>query len=514
MWTILVHFLIRWRAFIQSERILMRSFQRKFMLVVFVLFVMIVRIGAAADPTTPNYVPGGALPPLSVFDVLNPMPQMNGTGWWYFAGLVRDQHSDPHSLQVTLFRTSIGDNHLVGVGGIAFTFQTSTGDSLYLWNLYPSMNMLIHYPVAQMSYASASQSNFHLTVQSDASHAASPFLYQFAHDTTDQDHIAGQLNARYTLSANGVAEVGAAQNQPQLVKYQLSMTLQDARGLVEEGNGGYVGVPPQVSWEFAMPNMRVLHWEMRVEPVGDVTPQSPLKDAVTFTSDDKNQNRIWLDRQVLDTLSDHPTTQSANAIQHVAEQKASQPLYHGTWMAFCLDQQPFQGICGVATAFWRPNTQTAAMNSDVNADAGFMNLYTPDSNNTGFPKQVGNALTEVLSIQDDQKELPYQIINDPNSVYRSPVSGISYAQDVSVVLKKDSVFAALFNAWQHHSDQQDIVLKFHGISQQTENSLLDPHNGFYEGAAMVSLCSEKMPVDSTSCREIGTGFLEQMGYSS
>ncbi|OGT26591.1 MAG: hypothetical protein A3I77_07075 [Gammaproteobacteria bacterium RIFCSPLOWO2_02_FULL_42_14] len=454
----------------------------------------------------PMYQPGGTLPNLTVYDALSPMTTANGPGWWYFVGLLKDQNHEDHSLQATILRANFA-NTPYGIGVMGFTFKNTAGKTLYLWNLYPDVNSLVHYPIAKLDYANADQNNYHLQMQSDSS--TNPFLYQFSHDVNDAQHRIGQIGARYILTAEGAGEVGASENNLQLVNYQLQMTLEDTRGVLPEGDNGYVGqdaahlTNAQNSWEFTAPNMRVLQWKMTISPAQQTNANALLTQPVTFESSDAN-NRVWLDRQILNKNA-VVTSIMQNQLSHTLPTQTIEPLYHGTWMSFCFNQAPFHNICGDVVAIWNKNTPTNMMNSDETAIGGFANLFTPDSNN-GFPIQVGNVLTENLTVDGNMKSLPYVVMNDPNSVFQSPVSGHHYAQTVTVKLHKNTLISAYLNTLD--TDYHDgYTLRFVALSKQTENVMLSNSNGFYEGAALVYLCRDNQ------CEKIGTGFIEQMGYS-
>ena len=405
-----------------------------------------------------------------------------------------------------ILRTNI-INQPYGIGAIGFTFKNTAGKTIYLWNLYPDMNSLLHYPVAPLNYSNADQNDFHVTIQSTSIN--NPFLYQFAHDTSDTLHAVGQIDAQYHFNANGVAEIGAAENKNEWVHYDLQMTLQDKRGLVPEGDNGFVGQAQtqlenaQNSWEFAAPKLRVLQWKITIQPINP-TSNSLLKNNKTFQNT-RAKNHVWLDRQILDKKSSI-TSIAKTVFNHTLPADINKPLYHGTWMSFCFNKKKFHSVCGDAVAIWKKGTPVSAMDSDKTATGGFMNLFTPDSNNAGFPQQIGNTLTETLSMNENNKSLPYEIKNNPESIFQSPLSGRSYAQSVTIKIKKNTLIAAYLNTLDPDHSQNTFTLKFVALSRQTENIMLSNHNGFYEGAARFYLC------DEAELHPVGAGFMEQMGY--
>lgn len=462
----------------------------------------------AISQNQPAYQPGGSVGAITLYDALSPMTNLNGAGWWYFVGLTHDQQNAAHSLQVMILNTQfLGTNY--GIGALGFTFKNASGQTLYLWNLYPDINSLIHYPIAPLQYTNADQNNYQLQIQSD--NTSNTFLYQFAHDTNDVAHHVGEIGATYNLAASGYAEIGAAQNQLQLVQYQLSMRIEDQRGFVPEGDDGYVGSSnapasqfKQNSWEMTMPSLKILQWTMTISPTNSNTPNPLLTQSVTFQNNQPTDT-LWLDRQMLDK-----PTSVTELVQNKINQSAmsniqTEPLYRGTWMAFCLNRAPFKHVCGDAVAFWKSGVATDSMDSDTTALAGFFNLFTPDSGENGLPKQTGNTLTENLFINGDTKLLPYRIVNSADGVFTSPLTGHVYAQVINLTVRSHTLFSAYLNTLDHDHHGK-YVLRFVGLSKQTENVMLNNQNGYYEGAARVLLC------DADDCKPVGTGFVEQMGY--
>ena len=484
--------------------------------------LLLYSVVSTASSVTPAYVPGGSVSPVSLYDAMSPMPQLNGPGWWYFVSLLHDQQNSPHSLQLTLIRLNFGST-MYGVGGIGFTFNDSQGNTEYLWNMYPNAYAMLNYPIGPLTSTPASQSDFKLQIQADHSQISPGFLYQFSHDSTD-NLMAGQIGAKYNLTTQGVAEIGVAQNNPQYVQYQLQMTLQDQRGLVPEGYNGFVGTPFSTNpalletWEMAMPNMHVVQWAMTITPMGKVMPTSPVQKIMAFTGQTNSSDHMWLDRQI---ENQNPP---ADYLNEVVQQKIEgdrtlraqnnnmKQMYHGTWMAFCLDKKPFKNVCGDATAFWQHGVTTSQMDSDQNATGGFMNLFTPDSNaQQGAPMQVGSTLTETLSINGAKKNLPYHIQNNASGLVQSPITKNFYDKTVTITIRKNTLFSAILDQLSGFVKQdKQYVLKFDALSGKTENVIFSNNDGYYEGASTVSLCT----ADKKSCQPVGTGFMEQMGYSA
>lgn len=493
------------------------------------IFFTLIPAAYASATISPIYTPGGALSNLSVFDIYNPMSTLTGPGWWYFVGLLNDQQKQMHSLQVVITRANFEDTNMLGIGSLGFTFKSLHGNNLYLWNLYPDLNSLVHYSIAPLYFNAAKENNFKVGLQSDANDQFNPFLYEFSHEPADTKHAVGQIGSRYFLTANGFGEIGANQHNSQLVQYRLKLTVKDQRGMLPEGEGGFVSsdlvnsksMNFNNSWEFATPNLRVLQWEMTITPIGKITPQSPLQQTMVFHND-SSKDHIWLDRQILNNSTNAPDT-SSSAINELVQQKIlhenpqnmmntpEKPLYHGTWMSFCLNKKPLNGICGVAVALWNNDVTTVSMDTAINAEGGFMNLFTPDSNGKGFPLRVGSTETELLSIQGQNKDLPYRIQNDPTETFQSPLSNHVYAQRVYVTLNKGTVFSSILNSFTHQENSnKSYVLEFQAISKQAENVMVSYDNAYYEGAAIVSLCSQSRD----QCHPVGTGFMEQMGYNN
>lgn len=482
--------------------------------------LLLYSVVSTASTVAPAYAPGGSVSPISLYDAMSPLPQLKGPGWWYFVGLLHDQQNSPHSLQLTLIRDNFGAT-MYGIGAIGFTFHDSHGNTAYLWNMYPNVYAMVNYPIGPLTSTPASQPDFKLQIQAGQSQFSPGFSYQFSHDPTD-NLMVGQIGAKYHFTAQSVAEVGVAQNTPQYVQYQLQMTLQDQRGLVPEGYNGFVGTAfstnPSLTetWEMAMPNMHVVQWTMTITPMGKITPASPVQQVMTFTGQTNSSDHMWLDRQVenqgasVDDLND-VLQQKIEGHQAVHVQGSNmKQMYHGTWMAFCLDKKPFKNVCGDATAFWQHDVTTSQMDSDQNATGGFMNLFTPDSNAKGFPIKVGSALTEELTVSGAQKDLPYHVQNDASGLVQSPITKNIYDKTVYVTIRKNTLFSAMLDQLSGSvGHDQKYSLKFDALSGKTENVIFSNNDGYYEDAATVSLCT----ADKKSCQPIGTGFMEQMGYS-
>lgn len=482
------------------------------LLITAALFTLFQSNNANASRFIPSYSPGGSLSPINVKDALLPIKQTTGSSWWYLGGLLKDSNQQAHSLQLTLIQKKFL-NTLYGIGSIGFTFQNNLGKTVYLWNIYSDPTMILHYSIAPLQYIAKANPHFDLHITSSKNDSFNPFFYDIRQNSKKN---LGQIGTHYFVKAQGFGEVGVKQNNSEFIKYDLQMNLVDQRGLVPEGLNGFVDGQSfhsktnfNTSWEFGMPNLKVENWTLRITPVRKINRQSLIQHTLTFRNNISDSNRIWLDRQMLNNTHSHNLQNMIVAYQTKASSVVAtdSPLYTGTWMSFCLDKKPFQGLCGVAVAFWNNNIPTAEMNSDRNSIGGFMNLYTRDSNDQGFPVQVGSTLTEILSIDKDQKDLPYQIKNDPTSIFQSPYSQHHYAQTVIVSLRTNSLFANVFNSFipnaflVHH-----WTLKFQALSTQTENVILNQNDAFYEGAATVSLCNDD------GCTPFGTGFMEQMGY--
>ncbi len=483
----------------------------------------------------PKYTPGGALPSISAQDALNPMLNTKKNGWWYLTGLLKDQqHTNAkfqqHSLQITLVKIPflLG---AIGTGSMAFSFKNVDGQTLYLWNDYANKTMLSHFPVGNFNWKPAGSGQFQIDITpfkiSTLNTVKPNFHFNFSKDPVDTKHIAGAFNASYQLSAHGLAQIGGAQHKIQTVYFQFHATVFDKRGLVPEGYAGYVGPTPwdkhvfsdaNSSWELAMPQLKLTSWQMTITPT-DSSNQSLLKSSVSFSNNNaKQKDMLWLDRQVL-----YPAKQSllTSSIQEIARQKENgiktpvvsitggvKQLYHGTWMSFCFNKEPYKGYCGNLAVFWQPNTLTAEMDSDNNATHGFMNLYLPVEKTKTQPFQAGGLISENLYFNGNHPITPYRVQNEASNTFASKVSGNHYAQTVFVTLRKHTPVNALLTL-KNTDSSKDLLLKFTAISRVTEDVMLTNADAFFEGAGIVSLC-----VNKNNCTPIGTGFMEQMGYGA
>jgi len=474
------------------------------------LFILSTPVFSTTQPA-PTYLPGGTIQSFSRYDLMNPFYDFKERGWWYLVGLIHDQDNASHSLEIMIDRFNIA-NITAGLGGIGFTFKNTQGQNDYLWNAYPSSEMVPYYAFGQLNSAPADSRTFFI--------AANPFLsnntfaYRFEHDAADMEHAVGDIDANYFFRANGVAEVGASTHHLQLVQYTLELNLKDTRGIVPEGMNGYVGAikPEEISntinsWEFAMPNLTLTHWKMTITPLNTPTTESPVTHAISFNGN-SDDDSIWLDRQILYHAKVITNTRDPRVL--FSNTLRQSPLYRGTWISFCLKKGVLKNICGDVAAFWAPGIQTEHMDTDQNATFGFANLFTPDSNTKDFPIQVGNTLTETLSVNGDEKILPFRIQNNSTSITTSLLSGHRYAQTVFVTFKKGTLFSGVLDSTSENlNNDHDYVLKFTTLSSLAENIPGDYSGGFYEGATRVSLCHDD---DQSICEDVGTGFMEEMGY--
>lgn len=443
--------------------------------------------------------------------------------------MLSDQNNALHSIEIVLFRVPMLDS-AIGGGSVGFTFENSAGKTLYLWTNYGNKEMMADFPVGEFNATPAGDGKYNISVTPFPFGNQNPgFNFVLQHDPADTNHIAGELNAKYILTANGIAQVGAAQNNLQLVQYSFQGSMTDQRGLMPEGYGGYVGpVPGQTvsanvsaSWELALPQLALNNWKMTISPVGKAANNAPIQKPLEFENATSQKNIMWLDRQVLYPSAAKDQTRNVSGIQSIAQSKQngvnapstsnttatnSQQLYHGTWMSFCLNKGAYKGHCGDIVAFWQSGVTTAAMDSDHTATGGFMNLFLPNNKGEKNPPQPGGVITESLSFAKGTVTKPYRIKNDPKGVYTSPVSGNHYAQIVYVTLRRGTIINAALNHRSAHA--KEITLRFQTLSQQTENVMLANSDAFYEGAATVSVCEKHH-----SCQPIGAGFVEQMGYS-
>ncbi len=435
---------------------------------------------SAACP--PNITAGGTLSYLNVIDANGPMPCMD-IGWWYFVGLMQDQQGQAHSIQINLFRKSLGSYGSAGAGSIGFTYNDA-GHKYYLWSSYP--NDLLK-TIGSFAPTVTTKNNLDINVSTQS------MSYHFYHNPNDTTHQIGQAGAQYILSARGQARIGVTQMQPlngHVVSFNTLLHLTDQRGLLPEGKNGFIGTKDvKSSWEFGAPDLRVTDWAMTID---DPTHSTPLH----FNSTTEQANRIWYDRQVL---------YKKNMSTAHADLANGSTLYRGTWMSFCFNQKPLKGYCGVAVAFWNKGIATKDMDSASNAYGGFLNLYTPISDGNS-----GNVITDINEPNSSHKFSGYRIQNDRTATFHSQLSPNVYDRSVYLTIDPTSSAGAIINAKRHNNSP--LRVKLTTSSPLTENVMYDIKNAFYEGAATVSLCTDDS--DQVCATPLGTGFVEQMGYSS
>lgn len=437
---------------------------------------------ASVDNCRPTYTTGGSLSYLNVVEANAAMPCMD-IGWWYFVGALEDSQGQSHSLQLTLFRKHLTDDASIGAGITGFSFDRD-GVPTYLWTGYPQDALSA---AGQFVEATPSRQQLSLAVKGLQSQ------FTFVHDPTDTAHQVGEVGARYTVSAQGLGRIGVSQLKPidgVAVSYQFSAHMTDERGMVPEAYNGFVGTKDvHASWELGMPNLKTTQWSMSIT-------ETQSGREYRYGADQRVANRLWYDRQVLLHGKHAALTHSVSL-----NTAADDVLYHGTWMSFCLDKAPYAGVCGVAVAFWDDGVTSTALDSDHNAFNGFIDVYTPVSATT-----QGNTVTEFLADRDNIKPAglaPYRINNTPSSVFVDPLSGGHFSPEVNLTLRPQSVVGRVLNI-----GQKPLHLKFSALSKRTVNVMFSASNAFYEGAARVSLCTQ-----DERCDDVGTGFIEQMGYT-
>ncbi len=472
----------------------------------------------------PEYSLSGSLSPMSIYDALSPMPCMNDSGWWYFVGLIHDDQHQAHSLQYQIIRHPIYQSAF-GLGILGFSFNYDN-KSYYLWNASPDIffNSLgcIKDEKATPNQFEIKLNNCQFTQFKQNANMTS-FHDYFQHDPTDTTHSVGQLHARYILDANGLGTIMTSATTSELVNYQLHFTLQDNTGLLPEGFNGFVGPinssmdssSGKLSWEYTMPEMQPLSWNITITPIYT---DGTIKHPLTFQHQLKSDDHLWMDRQTLyqpqqNSTNHQPYAKAMTKIENKllsidTNTNPSQELYFGTWMAFCIHHGKHKNTCGDVTAFWQPGTATNKMDSNINATHGFFNLFSI-SNKANQQMPVSNNLTALIS--PDKNQFPYRVINDPRAVFTSGLSGHHYAKVVYVTIDRDSNIGRLLTNDRYRSTEP-IVLKFIALSKKTENKLVDNNNVFYEGAAKIALCDSIDPYNQY-CQKIGSGFIEQMGYN-
>ncbi len=474
----------------------------------------------------PTQTPGGATSYLSVISTNAPIPCMP-TGWWYIVGLLNDQSDQQHSLQVNLFRHNLSQNYnsAVGAGAIGFSFNHNN-QPMYLLSTYGD-NMLtaVGNSIGAFHAPTVTPKQFSIEVK-PFSFMPSDINYQFSYVPSTNAPLLGQLNANYQLNAKGIGNIfykDAAKNTlaSQTVQYNLTTSLTDKRGLVPEGYNGYVGINPNnASWELAAPNLQVNNWTLTITPLSKT---GRLQETLTFTNADNqaSTDRLWYDRQVINpsTSAKHPYAIAMKAIENYQQNNpasvttstnSTSQLYRGTWMSFCLNKTKLKGTCGTAVAFWQNGIATKNMNSKKNATQGFMNIYTPVDQTKGS-SEIGNTLSVILP-KPISNNPAYIIQNDKHSTFSSIISkGLNtYARIVYVTINPDSSIGAVLKQKAPSLFNSQLILKFETISPLTEDVMFTTSNAFFEGAANIYRCQR---IGQCHNNPIGTGFVEQMGYS-
>ena len=429
--------------------------------------------GLAASPHPPELDapvtepgPPGNIPFLSLPGCLGVLPGFEAE-WWYYVGDLHSATGATFTLQVEALRVQPLDpapDHQIGVGLVAIG---CTLDQSYLWSQGYGLGAGPDLPGGSGMIVKAGRDQYEVTLNPVIGYpvpaqamAQKPARVQFLYTGGAPVGIRG---SRYTLAAEGVGGLrlpsspveGTAQT------YAFNLSVVDQRGMVLEGQSGYVASPTLQTYEFAQPHL-------------EVTGGTLTLGGVTFVLDG---GHLWLDRQGLHTVSP-PSAQ------------ASRPLYLGTWMGLQLQN----GICMDLESFWQPSTpqwRTGSLLGLPPLAGSFGNLFYPVD---GRKRPSGSAY--LYGLEGDTYDFDVNVLQGPAPPsWTSPVSGHTYATSWQV--RFGPGYAAELGL---------DTLYLHALVPGCENLLPDLGNAYWEGAVSISSDPEGRTV-------VGHGFVEQMGFN-
>ncbi len=433
-----------------------------------------------------NLGPSWSIPPVSAPACLGLLDQFQ-TEWWYYVGVV-EAADEQFSIQIEILRSNVGrpgtpleavvgyigigtqsDNRYVSSLGLNFGVSTDRGTAAGF--TIP--------PVTDHCY----DADFHdwtTTMQVRATYTGGA-----------DDAPVGTPGARYTVHANGL--------DAQLAPVTADFVLTNQRGMVLEGQSGYVGphMPGSVelggqlsSYEFA-------------EPLLDVESGSITLGDRSYAITGGN---LWLDRQVITPIAPPvaelpvwPPSDVAALATVLTDAGTTSPLYCGDWMTIKLD-------CGptiVLATFWQPAaegeqqwfTGTATGRPPL---GGVGTIYfPPDETSLNGGLGIIGAHADIKTVITDDVDFDLNVF-DPNDAessphWQSPVSGNTYATAWQLR------FAARLRAMQVPG-----AMYVRALVDGCEVDMLG--NFFYEGAALVY-------ADKALTQRIGTAYVEQMGFN-
>ena len=443
---------------------------------------------AAPGPTLLDPGPGGNVPAISLPDCLGILPYFQSE-WWYYVGYLHTREGELFSLQLQALRARTLDASLGGQLALGVVGLGRAKDQSYLWSQGYGLGVGQTAGGPQCLEVQAADGLYDVALKPWFGFP-SPLAALAQYPATVAFHYSGGAavgtkGSTYALSASGTGGLWRSPPPaaPAALAYDLSLEVEDHRGMVLEGDSGFVGTDAIMSYEFAQPTLTVTGGSLKV-------------GGETLAVDGGS---LWLDRQGLDrAASPLPTPPSLDDPQGALTALLADPgtapalgtsnnaLYLGTWMALNLDN----GAAMNLASFWQPSTPQWRTGSALGLPplpASFGNLHFPLD---GTKRPSGSAY--LYGYDQGAFDFDVNLPAAPLS-WISPVSGHTYA--LAWDLSFGPAAAAAAGAARLH-------LK--ALVQGCENLLPNASNAFWEGAVAVT---------DDSGATVGHGFVEQMGFN-
>lgn len=416
-------------------------------------------------PTNPG--PSWNIPRISAPQCLGLLPQYE-VEWWYYAGIA-EAAGERFSVQLSIDRFGTGafgvSIALIGIGTQSNdAYSLTTGYGLGVWQDVPD-------PIG-LSVARVTDDRYDLSF-------AEALTATRIHAVYTGGAPVGTIGSTYRMDASGTDRDGNA--------VATTLWLKDQRGLVLEGQSGYVGPgmaggggevgEGAATYEFAQPRLAITG--------GSITLGS--------TAHELTGGALWLDRQVLTNPHDGAKRAPVDPARlHLAV--SQNQLYCGDWMAITLDA----GLTMVLATFWQPASPEhpaqwiTGTKVGITPRGAFGAVYFPPGETLDGAIGLLGARLDAQSWDFDVNLLGYE--NPPESPHwTSPQSNTTYATAWVLDFGASAVAVGV-----------PPRLFLRALVRGTENLMAT--NYYWEGAADVY-------ADSAFEQRVGSAFVEQMGFN-
>lgn len=482
-------------------------------------------------------VPGVAMPGLFS------MQKECESEWWYYVGSVVTAGGKRFSVQLQMLRNgfpfwidtvSLG-GYFCGLGWSDAEADSASSDAYLFaqgYGLGAENRTAVSKPTASLVIPTAQENSFSgyfipevqvtdprpstdlRLALGEASHMSIDYVGSIAAATSGERVPGlGDIGAEYVVRVNGegfLRKEPIPEGEPLFpnlnnstnqsgVDFDITLFMRDKRGVVMEGDNGYVGPAmfddvttsfDNSSYECAQPNLAVS---------GGMITVAGEKHEVT-------SGTLWMDRQMLHPMGGAgeqaplKITKAAELVSAVSKTAhGGKALYCGNWIGLTLDN----GICLALAVFWneKPNLWQSGTDLGHPPKAGFGNLYLPTSMDVKSTVEAPFRLYPRLSATDESFDFDINILDtvpgtiDGSPHWKSDISGITYCSAWRITFGPRLTAIKGF--------PKEIILR--ADVRNTENLLPELLQCFSEGAATVFEVEK-----STS---IGRAFVEQMGFN-